>query len=70
MHTRVPGPSEILLPKRFAGIGLLLSMHRNTITIPRGTIAVRGNNTCVFIVHQSSAIRGHFVRLKPRFNGG
>lgn len=69
MHTRVPGPRQVLLPKRFAGMGLLLSIERGTAMIPLGSIVVRGNNTCVCMVHGSSAMREHFVRLKPRFRG-
>lgn len=70
MHTRVPGPGRMLLPKRFAGMGLLLSIHRKTLIIPVGTIAVRGNKTCVCALHGSSTMRGHFIRLKPRIKGG
>lgn len=69
MHTRLTGPSRMLLPKRFAGMGMLLSMHRGTAMIPRGTLVVRGKKTRVFIVQGSSAIREQFVRLNPRFRG-
>lgn len=70
IHTRLSGPGRGLLPKRFAGIGLLLSIHRHTVIIPHGTVSVRGKKTFVCMIHQSGMTRGHFIRAKPRVKGG